>query len=237
MANKWLIPVSFKNKGSQFYLNQEYINWLIKAGKQPVLLMPTQNLLEEIKSCEGLLLTGGLDIDPILFGEDNENSISTSPDMDLFHIQCVRLATEQGKKVFGICRGFQLLARMTTMNLAEYQFVQEIGHAHPQSDTRDKRVHFVYRITDHNDIKPVNSMHHQALTMSTKIPRSSMSVQPIYVADKKKDEVVVESAFFTINNSLCAGVQWHPEELNDINELVDYEREYERKHKENNNNQ
>ena len=57
-------------------LNHEYVNAVVKAGGVPMIVGNPFGLDELIEVCDGLLLTGGVDVDPALFGQEILNSRS-----------------------------------------------------------------------------------------------------------------------------------------------------------------
>ena len=71
-----LIPVS-KSK-TQYFSNQSYVKYIGSVkGLEPVLVTPESNLDQAASECAGLLLTGGIDVDPIYYDMDNDGSFST----------------------------------------------------------------------------------------------------------------------------------------------------------------
>ena len=111
MGNK-NIAISMSSGKANYHVNQPYIDYIIKAGFTPIALfnkdMCNNSLID---LCDGLLLPGGIDIDPIYYGEDNESSFGVSPEKDEFERELLHMFTNKGKKVFSICRGFQLVVR------------------------------------------------------------------------------------------------------------------------------
>lgn len=244
------LPIS-KSK-TQFFVNQTYVEYLIKAGYEPVLVFNAENCKELDKhcikmaeTCDGLLLPGGIDIDPIFYREDNIMSYKTDPEKDEFERMLFYAFIDHGKPVFGICRGFQLMCR-------EYIRTNGQGIA---TRTKDTYIEFYQNITGHNDptkfdvprTQPthyveaklsslyiegedegriaINSIHHQALAITgpkNMNPWNVKMVGDIVIAAWKEHEslksgVVVEAIDFNgfFKGSKVIGVQWHPEELND----------------------
>ena len=142
------------------------------------------------------------------------------------------------KKVFGICRGFQLIARefLRSFELHEnidVSFWQHIsGHslANDRSIKRGTPSHSIiikpkelYGINKENVRIFVNSMHHQGVVSSTNTVQKVDDLNYINITgiaklqnQKNNDVVLVEAADFYINGSVARGVQWHPEELKDV---------------------
>ena len=158
---------------------------------------------------DGLLLTGGDDPDPVLFGEDPHPEIEmVDPRRDHFEIALVRGACERDLPLFGICRGVQIL------NIARggdiYQDVpSQTGTAlqHTQRRLDDGPWHAVEiradshlaRVVGAQEIR-VNSFHHQACRR----PGSGLSVSAT-AGDG------IPEALEDTGQAFCLGVQWHPE--------------------------
>lgn len=236
---KIAIPVS-KSK-TQIYLNQAYIDYVADVKDfEPVLITPRNNLTEAMVRCDGLLLPGGIDIDPIYYGEDNYSSYTVDPEKDAFERELLGMALRMEKPTFGICRGFQLMA-------SEYMLVHESvskrlelrqhigGHQQVelQKLERDSASHFVttkpgllywdggkFDLHAETARQAVNSMHHQCLI----VPHGTRQIKgliPLALTDrglapKTDDKVLVCEAFRIIGSaSPLMAVQWHPEEMRD----------------------
>jgi len=239
---KIAMPVSPSK--TQYFINQAYIDYVAEAGYEPVLISPRSNVDDMVAMCHGLLLPGGIDIDPIFYGEDNIASYSSDPEKDDFERQLFYAFKAAGRLVFGICRGLQMIMREFLRHHPEYEkrytFYQHIGkHAltNDLSIARTQPSHSVAalknRLYGEEYAKAtkmfVNSMHHQCILAD--LPNSKTKGQkPLLLTtenitvlaftriglDDKDTEVVVEG--FEIRNWMGGGiraVQWHPEELKD----------------------
>lgn len=232
------IPVSFKHEGSQYYINRTYLDYVKKAGHTATLLTPDSN-----GEFDALLLPGGIDIDPIHYGYNNDSCSNTSPEMDAFWRQLLAKAILKEMPIFGICRGFQMLFLETQARHRLYQDFMYEQHfsSHPQSEHRNKVTHFVESFYDRNKAIPVNSMHHQGVLINKRSNMSEesykqllmsgeFSILPKWIFDmgKTKWGFIVESAYFNnrLNKLPAFGVQWHPEELGDISILNNYLEEF-----------
>jgi len=91
--------------------NAAYCKYVSNAGYEPVLIpMETNpNIIASI--ADGLLLAGGVDIDPMYYGLSNTNSFNVDPGRDNAERVLFNAFRALGKPVFGICRGFQLIFR------------------------------------------------------------------------------------------------------------------------------
>jgi len=223
---------------TQYFVNQAYAKYVIEAGYMPIITTP-ENVVDASKFCDGLLLPGGIDIDPIYYGEDNIASYSTDPDKDEFERSLLHEFVAMKKPVFGICRGFQLIIREFLMSMKEdafndwftfYQNVSSHSQTNGLSLVRDIPSHFVdanvMGLYGRSGKKirriPVNSMHHQCLALSTQGKAPSVLKKDLDVLawtergfDKKDKEVMIEAFAIKTWPSRILAVQWHPEELND----------------------
>ncbi len=239
---KIAMPVSPSK--TQYFINQSYIDYAADAGYEPVLVSPRSNIDEMAHICHGLLLPGGIDLDPIFYGEDNIGSYSTDPERDDFERRLFYAFKNSGKLVFGICRGFQLIIREFLRHNKEhekwYSFYQHVSKHNLASDlsiARTQPSHSVAALKNrlYGEEYPkavkmfVNSMHHQCVLAD--LPNSKTKGQkPLLLTTKditalaftkiglesKDTEVIVEAV--EIRNWLGGGmraVQWHPEELKD----------------------
>src|SRR5687768_8892150 len=92
---------------------QGYIDAIVEAGGVPVVLPPLNDLAVlrgMFERIDGLLLTGGVDIAPALFGEAEHPRLGDVHTLrDQAELPLARWAAEAGKPVLGICRGIQVL--------------------------------------------------------------------------------------------------------------------------------
>ena len=95
------------------YVNHAYVESVIKAGGIPFIIpfnTDKEVTKEQIKYVDGLILSGGHDIFPQLFGEEPKQHIGeTFLDRDNFDILLLKTAVDQKKPVLGICRGHQVI--------------------------------------------------------------------------------------------------------------------------------
>jgi gamma-glutamyl-gamma-aminobutyrate hydrolase PuuD len=172
------IALPMSTSKTQFYINQAYVEYLQGAGYEAVLISPLSNIQLVATECDGLLLPGGIDIDPIFYDEDNIASFASDPVKDDFERQVFYAFKATGKPVFGICRGFQLIMREFLRANPEYDemfyYLQNIpGHslADNLKISRTQPSHAVFSLMnimygdDDNQAKRmfVNSMHHQVI--------------------------------------------------------------------------
>ncbi|MGE8205085.1 gamma-glutamyl-gamma-aminobutyrate hydrolase family protein [Heyndrickxia sp. NPDC080065] len=192
----------------------DYMQAVIQAGGIPVILpMGMEEDIEEITNrIDGLILSGGGDIDPTLFGEEPHPKLgSISPGRDNYEIKIIQKMLQLNKPILAICRGIQILNIAVGGNMFQdiYSQIESPLIQHSQNAVRYHPSHYVYveknsmlsEITGCTDFK-VNSFHHQAVRNV---------VEPLKVVARSSDGVIeaVESSV----HRFVLGVQWHPEPL------------------------
>lgn len=200
-------------------LGSDYISSVIKAGAMPVLIPLSDDtvLLEAyLASIDGLILSGGHDIDPIHFGEVNTGlSKSISEKRDMQELFLLEKANQLNLPVLGICRGLQLINVFFGGTLYQdipAQLSTELIHQNedPVLATYHHDIHIVektklYEIYKQSII-PVNSRHHQSVKGLG---------NDLLVSAKASDEVIEAIEHLS---KWIVGVQWHPENLTGLNQ-------------------
>lgn len=86
------------------------IDLLREAGGEPVLLEDAADVRADLATLDGVLLPGGGDLDPRLYGQEPVEAVyDVNPDQDRLDLEAARAAIDAGLPLFGICRGHQLL--------------------------------------------------------------------------------------------------------------------------------
>jgi putative glutamine amidotransferase len=197
------------------YVNATYLRAVQEAGGIPVLLPPhlderSRRALES--RVDGLLLTGGGDVDPVRFEEEpHETLFDVSRERDELEITVALGALERERPLLAICRGIQVLNVALGGSLCQ-DIPSEIGSAieHSQTAPRDQATHAVTvsgetrlaEILGGLEVR-VNSMHHQS------IRRLGKGLRDVAWAP----DGVIEGVELPDAGALVVGVQWHPEEL------------------------
>jgi len=197
------------------YVNSAYLHAVQQAGGVPVPLPPQLSAasLEQLGAkLQGLLLTGGGDMDPARFGQAPHPTLyDVAPSRDTLETSALNLSLARGVPVLAVCRGVQVLN--VALGGTLYQDVAtEPGTQipHSQKEPRDQPTHKV-KITPGSrlaatlgtDELEVNSMHHQA------IHRLGRGLTAVAWAPDQ----LVEGAEISDPARFVLGVQWHPEEL------------------------
>ncbi|GKV69334.1 gamma-glutamyl-gamma-aminobutyrate hydrolase [Sporosarcina sp. NCCP-2716] len=193
-------------------LNNAYIQSILDAGGTPVLLplgeeTDTGSVADRL---DGLLLSGGFDVDPHFYGEEPHKDLGEiSPGRDTYELSLLQAFLQMDKPVLGICRGHQVLnvAQGGTLYQDIYDQIDGPVQQHAQRARREHLSHKVSvaegsRLADifGTDTIQVNSFHHQGV----KSPGDSLEVTGT------ADDGVIE-AIESKDHTFVIGVQWHPE--------------------------
>jgi len=163
-----------------------------------------QDIKNLIRGIDGILLSGGVDLQPFYYHEENTHCGELDSDLDEFEMAVVKEAVAQEKPILGICRGLQLLNVFFGGSLYQDIFCA-CNHKRTENDdnihetTVDKNS-FIYDVYGKEKIF-VNSAHHQA------IKELGKDIVPVQYSKEK----IVE-AFYHRTKPVFA-VQWHPERM------------------------
>ena len=171
------IAITASKSKTQYYINSAYVEYLLGAGYHPYIICTKDEIRSALKICDGLLLPGGIDLNPMYYGYANFHSFSVDQEKDAFERAVFHSFKHANKPIFGICRGFQLIIMEFLNEFPEYErvlsFVFHIGdHAQTNTDSpRNVATHFVDYVSEYLYKKDgfaiqnlgVNSMHHQCL--------------------------------------------------------------------------
>ena len=190
----------------------DYVESVRRAGGEPLVLSNSDDPSAVLDRVDGVLLTGGLDVDPRLYGEAPHPTTETAPERDRFEIPLSREAVARNMPVFAICRGVQVLnvaAGGTLVQDIPSSVTSELAHS---IDVPKDHIAHAVRVTPGTRLAAslppstpletcaVNSRHHQAVGR----------VAPSFVVSAVSEDGVVE-AIERPQSTFCVGVQWHPE--------------------------
>ena len=208
------IPAQFSEERRDYRTKFCYIDALVLAGGIPILL-PACNCPESIDlllpSIDGILLPGGADVDPFLYGEEPRRELGlVQTRNDLFEIHFLQEARAAHKPIFCICRGIQVLNVAFGGTLYQdipSQLPESLRHYQTPTDRKEPthtvdivKGSYLYEAYGEERIR-VNSFHHQAIK----------DVAEGFTVSARSRDGLVEA--IEARQEHILGVQWHPEEL------------------------
>ena len=209
------ITPSLDDQG-MMYVNRDYIQSVLRAGAAPAVLPLTEDEHVQIAlltRLDGLLLSGGPDVDPVLYGEEKLPCCGEILAVrDAMELSLFRKALKSGLPVLGICRGLQVMNVALGGTLYQDIATQLPGAIkHPRHDTPRDKVHEV-TVTEHSGLHRitgltqfgVNSRHHQG------VKRLANGL----AATAYSEDGLIEAFEYPAEKFVMA-VQWHPESLSD----------------------
>jgi putative glutamine amidotransferase len=201
---------------STLYTAEAYVQALVQAGACPLLIpngLPDDLLRACFSRLDGLLLTGGGDIDPVYYGAENHPKVTNvDPDRDRVELYLLGQAVQQGAPFLGICRGFQvvnvalggaLYADIAAQrpNALKHDFFEDWPRDHLAHEVQLRAGSRLAKILG-EPVLWVNSLHHQG----------ALDLAPGLQATAFAPDGLVEAVELP-KHSFGLAVQWHPEWL------------------------
>jgi len=201
-------------RGTEHVVLTAYVTMIAQAGAIPMIVPAVKNLEEArdvLARLDGLLLTGGKDIDPSAYGQTPRHPDRlASPDRIASDLAYARAAIESEVPTLGVCLGVQV------MNVADrgslFQHIPEdlpgaLGHEDDDEGNSPDHEIAIEPGTKLRDLlgverAVVNSYHHQSIAQ----------VAPGWRLAARASDGVVE-AIERADRFFCLGVQWHPERM------------------------
>lgn len=194
-------------------LAEGYYRSVVKAGGVPFILPPYDDpalLADALDRIDGLLLSGGADINPLYLGEEPVKELhGINPRRDRQELLLTRLAADRQIPILGICRGIQTMnaalggtvyqdihSQMEGTRLKHSQDLERSYASHTVQVEPDTLLYSLFR----TDTLAVNSFHHQAVK----------EVAPGFRVCARSVDGVIEAMESAEHKSML-GVQWHPE--------------------------
>ncbi len=213
-----VMPLVDEEKDSLWML-PGYLDAIFETGGIPVVFPLTSdpNIISKLMDgVQGILLTGGQDVNPVLYGESVINdTVSFCNERDSMEKTVFKNALEKDLPVLGICRGIQFINAFLGGSLYQDIPCQKPSSVnHHQSPPYDKPVHKVsvseesslYNLIKKNSLS-VNSYHHQAV----KEPADTLKVMAV------SEDGIIEAVEMP-EKRFVWGVQWHPEFSHKVDE-------------------
>ncbi len=199
-------------------LGQRYLDAVKNAGATPLIVppdTPPQEAAMLLERADGVLLSGGGDMDPAHYGgQPHPKVYEVTPQRDALELTLARLAVERRVPLLGICRGIQVLNVAlggTLYEDLEDQMPNALSH---RRDPRTERTLLAHEVTVAAESRlaailgdthlPVNSLHHQGIR----------DLAPGLRATAHAPDGLIEGVEAP-EHPFALAVQWHPEWLYD----------------------
>ena len=180
-----VIGLTSNYNDSNEMLAKAYYEQVIRAGATPLLIPPTTDrnvIVGVLDHVDGLLLTGGADVNPLWVGEEPSPRLhNINARRDLSELLLTRLAANRQIPILGICRGIQVLAMALdgtvqqdiyenylptgpagSLGPSTIKHSQDAVQAEPTHTVRIERDSILFSLY-HKERMAVNSFHHQAV--------------------------------------------------------------------------
>jgi putative glutamine amidotransferase len=191
------------------WMKPDYRAALERTGATVRELTPADSIAAALADCDGLLLTGGVDVEPSHYGESRHPTVEIDAARDDYELALAREALARDLPVLAICRGAQVLNVAAGGTL-----VQDIPSAMPQAlshEITNPKTAIAHQIAVRSgtglahllagrEQLQVNSRHHQAVK----------DIGRGFVVSAVAPDGVIE-AIENPDAQFCIGVQWHPE--------------------------
>ena len=200
-------------RDSDCTLAEGYYQSILKAGGTPLIIPPyddTDALINTLDYVDGILLTGGADINPLFLGEEPVKELhGINPRRDRQELLLTQLAADRQIPILGICRGIQTMnaafggplyqdihSQMAGVRIKHDQDLDRSYASHTVGIEKNTLLHQLFG----TDTIAVNSFHHQAVKEAA----------PGFRVCAYAPDGVIEAIESTEYKSML-GVQWHPE--------------------------
>jgi putative glutamine amidotransferase len=207
-------PASAGDRSVAELKNRLYLEALVRAGATPLPLderASTADRAAAFAMMEGLLLSGGADIDPARYGEAPAGARGAEPGRDALEDEAFRAAIQAGVPVLGVFRGLQAINVFAGGSLVQHLEGHE-STPYPSPDVTRHRLELADGsrlagiLGDSSDLE-VNSYHHQAITADRLAPGLRIAA----VAEHADAGQLVEGVESTDPDRWLVGIQCHPE--------------------------
>jgi putative glutamine amidotransferase len=187
-----------------------YVQAVHNSGGRAVLITPDAPDVDALDGLDGIVFTGGSDVDPALYGESAHPTTQVKPERDAAEMLLLRAALAADLPLLAICRGMQLMTVAYGGKLHQH-LPDVLGHDHHRPTSGPK---FGFHRVDLapgslarqllGESLEVNSFHHQGVADPGKLTATGWCPEDNLI------EVVEDPAL-----RFAIGVQWHPEDTTD----------------------
>lgn len=209
MTKKILTPMRSYSSRRVFYVYREYLDMFKAANLDVIVVSPCSDETLDflVENCDGLLLTGGFDVDPELFNQPlNPLTNKELLELESLEINLINRFVVQNKPILGICRGIQ------TINVAlGGTLIQDIPETNKYNNHLQDSLegyHHLVKTKDNTLLQQflgkefmTNSFHHQAVDRLAKG----------FIVSATSEDGIIEA----IERDNIIAVQWHPERNDD----------------------
>lgn len=190
MHIKIALPIRYNESETRVQISSALINTLLKLNITPVLIYPQADINEQLKDCDGVIISGGDDVDPQLYNADlNPKTVIEKAVIEKLDIDCIHYCEKHQLPLFALCRGIQILAVVYHASLDQH-ISNHMKTTHSLITSPNSFLHGL-------NLTEVNSYHHQALA---ECPEGFMI-----------SAICEDGTIEAIEKHEMFAVQWHPE--------------------------
>lgn len=185
-------------KAERIFIRTEYTHVLVSVGATPLVLSPDMPLEMIVELCDGVVISGGLDINPMLYGQEPVTDQPLEPVKRYeWEEELIAACDEAHMPILGICYGMQRLNLFyggSMMQDIDLQIANNVGH----HDTKHPvTFHENFLGISAGSVYEIDSRHHQAVNQ----------IADGFTAAVTAEDGVIEA----IEGRGHYGMQWHPE--------------------------
>jgi putative glutamine amidotransferase len=188
-----------------------YVHAVHSSGGRAVLVTPDDPDVDVLDGLDGIMFTGGSDVNPDLYGEPPHATTKVKPERDAAELLLMRAALAADLPLFGICRGMQLMCVAYGGRLHQH-LPDVLGHHNHRPVSGPKFGEHPVRLAHGSrtaqilgDAVIVNSFHHQGCADPGRLTPTGWCPEDDLI------EVVEDQT-----KTFAIGVQWHPEDTTDF---------------------
>jgi putative glutamine amidotransferase len=188
-----------------------YVHAVHETGGRAVLITPDDPDPEILDGVDGIMFTGGSDVDPALYGDTPHGATRVKPHRDRAELMLLRAAAGRGVPLLGICRGMQLMSVAYGGRLHQH-LPDVLGHHGHRPASGPKFGHHTVELTPGSRVHDIlgeritaNSFHHQGVADPGRLKATGWCPEDELIEAVEDPEL-----------PFAIGVQWHPEDTGDF---------------------